>query len=102
MLPVALANVVNIPANDIAKMHTTIREDNVGALTLVKLELPCMTPRLKYISIKYHWFRSFVTPDSPKRLDVVKVESKNQIADIFTKGVGPTLFFPSWKKLMGF
>ena len=101
-LVIELANAVKIPADDIAKMHTTIWEDNVGALTLAKLELPRMTPRSKHISIKYHWFRSYVNPDGPKKLDVVKVESKNQLADIFTKGVGPALFLPLRKKMMGF
>ena len=74
----------------------------MGALILSKLELPRMTPRSKHFSIKYHWFRSYVTPDGPKKLDVFKVDSKNQIADIFTKGVGPALFLPLRKKLMGF
>ena len=101
-LVIELADAVNISADEVAKMHTTIWEDNVGALTLAKLELPRMTPRSKHIAIKYHWFRSFVTPDGPKKLDVVKVESKKQLADIFTKGVGPALFLPLRKSLMGF
>ena len=101
-LVIELADAVNISADDIAKMHTTIWEDNMGALTLAKLELPRMTPRSKHISIKYHWFHSFVTPDGPKKLDVVKIESKLQLADIFTKGVGPALFLPLRKMMMGF
>jgi len=101
-LVLELADAVRIAPSEIADMHSTIWEDKVGALTLAKLELLRMTPRSKHISIKYHWFRSYVTPDSgPKSLDVVKVDSKDQIADIFTKGVGPALFHPLRKMLMG-
>jgi hypothetical protein len=43
-----------------------------------------------------------VTPDNgPKSLDVLKIESKDQVADIFTKGVGPALFLPLRKMMMG-
>ena len=101
-LVLELANAVKIPSHEISNMHTTIWEDNVGALTLAKLELPRMTRRSKHISIKYHWFRSYVTPDNgPKSLDVLKIDSKDQVADIFTKGVGPALFLPLRKMMMG-
>ena len=62
-LVIELADAAKIPGDEIAKMHTTSFEDNMGALTLAKLELPRMTHGSKHISIKYHWFRSYVTPD---------------------------------------
>ena len=46
---VALA--LDVRNEDIVSMHTTIWEDNVGALTLANLELPRMTPRLPKQSI---------------------------------------------------
>jgi len=68
-LVIELATAVKIPADNIAKMDTTIWEDhNMGALILSEPELPRMTSQSKHISIKYHWFRSYVTPNGPKNL----------------------------------
>ena len=51
---------VNLHIDEVANLHSTILEDNVGALTLAHLELPRMTPRSKHIATKYHWFCQFV------------------------------------------
>ena len=51
-----LAGSVRIEVKSVAKMHINIHEDNVGALTLAKLEPARMTPRTKHYAIKYHWF----------------------------------------------
>ena len=79
-------------------MKTTIWEDNVDALTLAKMELPRMTPRSKHIAVKYHWFRSHIEPGI---LDVQKVDTNDQLGDIFTKGLGATKFKAMREKLMG-
>jgi hypothetical protein len=60
----------------------TIFEDNNGALELAKA--PKMCPRTKHIAIKYHHFRSKV---HSSEVDIKRVDTKNQIADIFTKGL---------------
>jgi hypothetical protein len=52
-------------------------EDNNGALELATA--PKMRPRTKHIAIKYHHFRSSVDSGA------VLIDTKNQIADIFTK-----------------
>ena len=59
--------------------HTTVFEDNNGYLHLAMTQ--AMTPRTKHIAIVYHWFRSHIN----KTITVVKVDTKLQIADIFTK-----------------
>jgi hypothetical protein len=68
------------------KLHPVVKctvfEDNNGALELAKA--PKMRPRTKHIAIKYHHFRSKV--DSGE-VDIKRVDTKNQIADIFTKGL---------------
>jgi len=46
-----VAGHLGVPNDDVLSMHTTIWEDNVGALTLAKMELPRMTPRSKHIAI---------------------------------------------------
>jgi hypothetical protein len=64
------------------KWCCTVFEDNNRALELAKA--PKMHPRTKHIAIKYHHFRSKV--DSGE-VDIVRVDTKNQIADIFPKGL---------------
>jgi hypothetical protein len=63
---------------------TTVWEDNNGALMLTNLEAGRMTPRSKHYAVKYHWFRSHLNPNS---VEVKKIETDKQKADIFTKGL---------------
>lgn len=51
-----LCSAVGLDVAAVANMHVKIHEDNVGTLTLVRLEPQCMTPRSKHYAIKYHWF----------------------------------------------
>jgi hypothetical protein len=74
-----------------SKIHVKIHEDNVGALTLGKLEPRRMTPRSKHYAIKYHWFRKHVA-DPSKRITLVKIDTKSQLGDIFTKGLTKDTF----------
>ena len=62
------------------RTHSTIFEDNNGALTLANV--PRMTPTSKSIAVKYHWFRDQVQNGE---LKVVKVDTKENSADLFTK-----------------
>ena len=62
--------------------HSTVFEDNNGALTLANL--PCLTPRSKHINIRMHWFCEHVQNGS---IHIVKVSTHAQVADIFTKGL---------------
>lgn len=98
-----IAGALNVNESDIQSMHTTVWEDNVGAMTLANLELPRMTPRSKHIAVKYHWFRQHVSNDggSDGGIVVKKIDTREQIADIFTKGLGPTIFTRLRAKLMG-
>ena len=98
-----IASACGVEEQERSSMHTTIWEDNVGALTLANMELPFMTPRSKAIAVRYHWFRQFVSRDEGKDGGIVikKVDTKNQIADIFTKGLGRQLFEKLRKMLMG-
>ena len=65
----------------------TVFEDNNGALELAKT--PKMRPRTKHIALKYHHFRSFVTQG---KIDVLPIDTSQQIADIFTKPLSRDLF----------
>ena len=79
-------------------MHVRIHEDNVGALTLDNLEPRRMTLRSKQYAIKYHWFREQL---GPRGITLVKIATKEQLGDIFTKGLGRIAFEYLRKKLMG-
>ncbi|KAL3782482.1 hypothetical protein ACHAWO_005229 [Cyclotella atomus] len=83
-----------------SKIHVRIHEDNVGALTLGKLEPRRMTPRSKHYAIKYHWFREKVK-DKANRVELVKIDTKNQLGDIFTKGLTKDSFEYLRRLLMG-
>ena len=98
-----IAKACGVSREERASMHTTIWEDNVGAMTLANLELPQMTPRSKAIGVRYHWFRQYVSQNQGEDGGIVikKVDTKNQIADIFTKGLGRQMFERLRKMLAG-
>ena len=78
-------------------LKTTIWEDNQAALKLANLELPYMTNRSKHIAVRYHWFRAFVG----KLWTVEPISTREQLADIFTKGLPQEPFENLRRKLMG-
>jgi hypothetical protein len=59
-----------------------IFEDNNGAIELATA--PKMLSHTKHIAIKYHHFHSKV---ESSQVLIQRVDTKNQIADIFTKGL---------------
>jgi hypothetical protein len=80
------------------KAKTVIHEDNNGALTLANMEPGRNTPTSKFFHIKYHWFREQMKPNE---IRVVKVDTQEQLADIFTKGLRLATFEPLRLKIMG-
>ena len=81
-----------------SNMHVRVHEDNVGALTLGKLEPRRATPRSKHYAVKYHWFRSEI---GPRNIQLVKISTEHQLGDMFTKGLGRIIFERLRNKLMG-
>ena len=73
-----------------------IFEDNAGALELANV--PKMRPRTRHINQKYHHFRVHVRSG---RLKVLAIDTKDQLADQFTKGLGIQLFQDLRKRVMG-
>ena len=73
-------------------------EDNVGTQNLANSKGPLMTSRTKHIGIKYHWFRSKI---QPKSINILRIETKQQRADIFTKGLTRFEFEVKRKLVMG-
>ena len=58
-----------------------------------------LTPTSKFIATKYNWFRQHVEDIFFR---ILKVESLENIADLFTKCLTPAKFLPLRQKLCGF
>ena len=93
----ALAKSIGLAVPDGASLRSTVFEDNNGCLTLATV--PKMTPRTKHIGVKYFWFRSKVGPGSG--INIQKVDTKDQLADTFTKGLAADQFATLRTRLMG-
>ena len=78
------------------KILCRLFEDNNGALTMAKEEK--YRPRTKHIALKYHHFRSFVRD---KKIAILPIDTKEQIADQFTKALDIQTFQRLRYKLMG-
>eukprot|EP00804_Cyclotella_cryptica_P007267 CCRYP_017868-RA/>CCRYP_017868-RA protein AED:0.22 eAED:0.06 QI:0/0/0/1/1/1/2/0/1188 len=93
-----LSKAVGLDVSAVANMHIKVHEDNVGALTLAGLEPRRMTPRSKHYAIKYHWFREHV---QARRVHLLKIDSRNQLGDMFTKGLSAPAFSHLRSLVMG-
>ena len=76
--------------------HCKVFEDNNSCIKVA--ESPKFTPRTKHIAIKYHHFRSFV---ANKTISILPIDTKDQLADIFTKPLDRVIFTKLRKGLMG-
>jgi histone deacetylase 1/2 len=61
-------------------------------------QTPKMRPRTKHLNIKYHHFRGAV---AEKLVTIHRVRTEDQMADVFTKPLGPTLFERFRMMIMG-
>ena len=57
-----------------------------------------MTPQTKHIAVLYHWFREYVVSGI---LRILKVDTHENLADIFTKGLVTERFTAIPKLLCG-
>ena len=90
----------------VTDFKTTVWEDNNGALSLANLEPGQHTPRSKFYDCKVHWFRSHITREgspviSKDGMFVRKIDTKAQIADLFTKPLPKDVFERLRKLMMG-
>ncbi|KAL7523022.1 hypothetical protein ACHAWF_000326 [Thalassiosira exigua] len=74
-----------MPIEEKSRFQVRVHRDKFGALTLGQLEPRLMTPRSKYYAVKYDWFRFQL---EPRGVVLAKIESNEQLGDIFTKGLG--------------
>ena len=84
-----VSKVVGLATDNLSSMHVSVHEDNAGALVLAETIPPEFTPRSKYYAIKTVWFREEVQKRGVK---LIKIDSMEQLGDIFTKGLDYAVF----------
>ncbi len=84
----SLAVAVGIPAGDV-NMRVSVHEDNASALVLAKTLPPQFRPRSKYYATKTIWFCEEINKSGIKLL---KIETSEQLGDMFTKGLAKPTF----------
>ena len=76
--------------------QTTVHEGNSACLKFATV--PKMSPRTKHIAIPYHFFRTKI---KELNIQVVAINTENQLADQFTKGLVQAKFVRDRQRLMG-
>ena len=79
---------IGLVSENLTTFKTRVHEDNNGCLMLSKLEPGRMTLRSKHYAVNYHWFRSHIKPNA---IEIIKIDTKMQKVDIFTKGLNTHL-----------
>ncbi len=92
-----LGPVVGLPV-DCTSMHVCIHEDNAGALILIDTLPPQYTLWSKHYHIKTIWFREII---KKLKIKLVKIETVEQLCDLFTKTLPKVQFEYLRKNLMG-
>ena len=93
-----LGAVVGLPTEDLTTMHVSIHEDNAGALVLTETIPPKFTPRSKWYALKTVWFRKGI---NKRGIKLLKIETVEQLGDMFTKGLPRPTFEYLHAKIMG-
>ncbi len=92
-----LGPAVGLPV-DCTSMHVCIHEDNVGALILADTLPLQYTPWSKHYQIKIIWFRELI---KKLKIKLAKIETVEQLGDIFNKALPRVQFEYLRKNLMG-
>jgi hypothetical protein len=92
-----MAEATNLPIGK-TTMNVSIHEDNSGALVLAQTLPPQFTPRSKYYAIKTIWFCEEIFK---RGIQLIKIDTIDQLGDIFTKGLTKVVFEYLRKKIVG-
>jgi len=76
-------------------VHVVIYCDNISTILLANN--PVYHARTKYIEVHYHFIREKVLA---KEIDLIRVNTEDQVADIFTKALG-TYKLKKFQKMLG-
>ena len=83
----------------VTKMNVTIHEDNASAVIFAKLIPPEYTPRSKFFHLETVWFREEIIK---RGIEIVHIATKEQLGDLFTKGLTRIPFEYLRNKLCGY
>ena len=101
----AVGKGMGISKTSLTTFKTTVWEDNAGALALAKLDPGQHTACSRHFDVKTHWFRSKLKgneeADNQGDIVVEKIDTKDQLADMFTKPLPQETFEFLRRKLMG-
>jgi hypothetical protein len=87
---------LELPAALVSTIHCRAFEDNDSALLLANTQH--LTSRNKYLAVKLHHFWSHVKPGV---IEVVKVDTAQQVTDLLTKGLSREVFERLCLMIMG-
>jgi hypothetical protein len=93
----SMSSAVGLPSPE-TSMHVSIHEDNAGALILAEMLPPQFTPRSKFYALKTIWFREQIVQ---RGIKLLKIDTVEQLGDLFTKSLPKVTFEYLRKKLMG-
>jgi hypothetical protein len=93
-----VCEVVGLKTDEMSSMHVSVHEDNAGALVLAETIPPVFTPQSKYYAIKTVWFREEIQKCGVRLL---KIDSMEQLGDIFTQRLPRATFEYLRNKMMG-
>ena len=79
-------------------MNVSVHKDNAGALIPTETLPPRYTPQSKHYAIKTAWFCEAIVK---RGIELVKIDTIEQLEDIFTKSLPKATFKYLRKKLMG-
>ena len=87
-----LCSFFNLQHEHVNEVKSTIFEDNNGCISCATA--PKMSLRTRHIAVKYHFVRNFFSPDCNLKhpFQLEKIDTKIQLADIFTKGLNEETF----------
>lgn len=94
--PLADSPTYSVTAKTFTLPPSKVYEDNEACLKFATL--PRMSPRTKHIAIPYHFFREKV---AALEISVLPVDTTNQLADQFTKGLREDDFVRGHTRLLG-
>jgi hypothetical protein len=92
-----LADSVGVKRDEVTKV-SCVWEDNNAARTIANSPYINMTPRTKSIAVKYHWFRQHLQPGE---IEILRIDTDKQKADIFTKGLARKEFESKRRMIVG-
>ncbi len=87
--------------NCVTDFKTEVQEDNNGVIALCNLDPGQHTAWSKFYDCKVHWFWSHLKNTGPNQICVKKVDTKDQLANMFTKPLPQETFKHLRRKLMG-